>query len=1093
MTVLNVESISVDCLGGDDLAILHDSAGNDLFKATPTSATLSGPGFSSTVANCEVIHAYAKAGGDDTVKLYDSPGDDTFVGKGTFAKLYGDDFFVRTMFFEYVHAYAKNDGHDVARLRGSSEADKFVGTPTYGKLFDSNHFHRAKFFEEVHVYGQPSDGDAAYLTDSDQIDHLGAAENWAEVSGPDPAFRHLVSGFSYVQATGTTEGDTQDVAGPLTFTLVRSGTWEPIVDDSTNIAVTTDPGVQQMPSIAVNPLDSEHLVISYMDYSLVDTGYAGIGVSVSHDAGQTWQESSIPLPENFDEGAAQPIAKFDARGRVYVSFMAATFLGDKAHLTSPDWWARAPLLQSNNGVFVSRSDDGGLTWNQPVDVVSHLYQGEDVSFEIIPDLGIDTSAQLPNGQQNPNYGNLYVTWSRNYAVGFPGHPDSVGGIDIMVAVSGDGGQTWETQLQEMWNDGNEDGLRQDDEVYLATVIQDSENLPTSWPGAGIVDQPRLTVGPEGNVYVSHWGGGNFVVHLSTDGGESFASPDHTTGDRIAFGTGFSTGIDSTLPGNQFRMFVMREIVADPSRPGQVYAVDPIRVLDPLGNQVDSADIFFARSADSGQSWQTTFTVGANETSVLNDDNHGQIATGVPNDVIAGQVLARSAVDAQGNVAVIWYDTRRDAADHLLDVWATVSADGGQTFGPNFRLTDVSFDADQGVFTNTLGDDEYYLGDFIGLAMANGKAYASWTDTRHRNQDIFVRSFALDPPLDPPNDRFEPNDTAESTTTVGRVVQRVLPKLAAAPGDEDWFQVDAAATGELIASALFGEGAQPSAGGFRLELWDLAATTLLAAGDDLLDDSGTVIGREVRLPASTGDRLLVRVVGADAAPGAQTVDYSLRLQSLTADLGARAHVGVEETVQPGGGLLYLVEAVAAGSIDVQMTGGANVQGDLNLQVLDPGDFSVLATGQPEPFIVPSTEANDSITEANDTGLVQPGAVAIDSMIGDGAFGATSGDYDFFSFQAGTGQKISVDVNAFVVGSGLDSMILLYDSAGNALGVVDSAGAGSNETLSYVTDKADSYYVAVAAWESGEPGDPFTAGTGQGSDPRQHRRVPTHRPD
>ena len=88
------------------------------------------------------------------------------------------------------------------------------------------------------------------------------------------------------------------------------------------------------------------------------------------------------------------------------------------------------------------------------------------------------------------------------------------------------------------------------------------------------------------------------------------------------------------------------------------------------------------------------------------------------DVITGQALPRLAVDAQGNIAVIWYDSRHDPAHHLLEVFGTVSTDGGRTFSPNFRLTDRSFDADLGRFTNAIGQTDYYLGDFIGLAVAN---------------------------------------------------------------------------------------------------------------------------------------------------------------------------------------------------------------------------------------------------------------------------------------------------------------------------------------------------------------------------------------
>ncbi len=129
--------------------------------------------------------------------------------------------------------------------------------------------------------------------------------------------------------------------------------------ESGNRAITTDSGVQQNPSVAVDPNDPDHVVIAYMDYSLVDTGYAGIGVSVSTDGGKSFTKTSIPVPEAFAQGAANPIAKFDDAGRVYVSYMAATFLAEQPHLTNGNFFdpelGRSPRefgTRANNGVFV---------------------------------------------------------------------------------------------------------------------------------------------------------------------------------------------------------------------------------------------------------------------------------------------------------------------------------------------------------------------------------------------------------------------------------------------------------------------------------------------------------------------------------------------------------------------------------------------------------------------------------------------------------------------------------------------------------------------------------------------------------------------
>jgi hypothetical protein len=216
-----------------------------------------------------------------------------------------------------------------------------------------------------------------------------------------------------------------------------------------NRAITTGPDVQQMPSVAVDPADPQHVVIAYMDRALVPTGYAGIGVAVSRDGGSTWQHTAVPLPSGFDQGAANPTVRFDDQGHVFVSFMAATFKGPQPPLTNPDFNDRGlPGIQSNNGIFVARSDDGGLSWEEPPAVVAHTYDGQDpVDFEVTPDLAIDTFRTLPDGRPNPRYGAMYETWTRIYPPGqFPGDPTATGGTDVMLAVSKDRGETWQTRI-----------------------------------------------------------------------------------------------------------------------------------------------------------------------------------------------------------------------------------------------------------------------------------------------------------------------------------------------------------------------------------------------------------------------------------------------------------------------------------------------------------------------------------------------------------------------------------------------------------------------------------------------------------------------
>ncbi len=819
-----------------------------------------------------------------------------------------------------------------------------------------------------------------------------------------------------------------------------------------NRQVTSDANVQQMPSIAVDPLDAKHLVLAFMDYSLVQTGYAGIGVAASRDAGDTWQYSSVPLPSGFEQGAADPIVRFDDQGHVFVSFMAVTYLGENAPLTNPNYEDRALGIQSNNGIFVARSDDGGLTWNAPTTVVSNSYLDHDVIFDIIPDLAVDTYTN------SPYYGNMYATWTRIYPTGqFPGHPEYQGGTDVMIAVSSDGGQSWETQVQ------------QDQSGDSISVIQDPINADGGLPGVGAVTQSQLAIGADGKIYLSEFGGGDFAINVSSDGGKSFLPPNHMTGRQLAFGTGNLTWVsEDGLPTNQFRTWSVREIAADPTHPQQFYAVDVMPVTDKLGERIDAADVFFAASSNSADAWQ--------KAKVLNDDNGGQSATGSSTeDVISGQAMPRLAVDAQGNIGVIWYDTRRDPANHLLDVYGTVSTDGGQTFSPNFRLTSISFDADRGSFSDAAGNDDYYLGDHLGLAMADGTAYAAWTDTRMGNQDIYFTKYPIRPAVPPPNDRYESNDTPATATNLGAWCTRTVPKLVIAAGDEDWFRVEAAATGDVVASAML-DGQTASSDGLRIELWDETGSTLLASGEDVLGEAQIVIGQEIRLPGHSGQSYLVRVLGAS---NTENVPYSLHLQSLTADLGTCVFTRVDGSIESGGAALYRVTAAAAGSLDVQLTSGDNAQGEFNFQILDPETLAVLATSPSGPSLAASSlEPNDSIGQANETGLAGPGSATIDGLIGDGVFGGTTGDYDFYRFLAAANEMIAVNLDPKVFSSSLDGVLVLYDSAGNVLHQEDSGSNGDPESFSYLTQSAGDYYLCVYGFGSDLPTDPSIPDTGHG---------------
>jgi hypothetical protein len=266
--------------------------------------------------------------------------------------------------------------------------------------------------------------------------------------------------------------------------------------------------------------------------------------------------------------------------------------------------AERPLgFKANNGIFLATSIDGGFTWGPSISISSHLYDGTNqVPFDIMPDMAIDTFLSLPDGSSNPHFGKMYVVFSRYYPSGlFPGQPSSNGGSRILLAISEDQGQTWSIAKDA----NNQLGLP-------AVPIPTGFGLGQAPPGLGSVNWTHVTVGPEGDIYVSMFNFDAFEVYHSSDSGRSFDPPDLATGSGFPFGTDQNISPASTrgLPTNRFRTQVQRAIVADPIRPGHIYAAEAVKSRDATGKILDPADIWISRSSDYGRTWRSTTRIGS---------------------------------------------------------------------------------------------------------------------------------------------------------------------------------------------------------------------------------------------------------------------------------------------------------------------------------------------------------------------------------------------------------------------------------------------------------------------------------------------------
>lgn len=435
--------------------------------------------------------------------------------------------------------------------------------------------------------------------------------------------------------------------------------------------VTHDPAPQLETCIAVDHNRPLSVVAAFRDLGVVSptSTYGGLGVAYSNDGGDTFTHlggigGGIPLLPGFDESGGDPGVGFDTEHRVFYTFLGMS--------------AGTSFSTRSNGLFCATSTAGGAAWNAAVPVATNSYNGVDeVPFEDKPLIAVDDWAASPFRD------NAYVSWVRDYPAAVP-HPSGTGtgGGDIMFARSVDHGQSWT--------------------VVGSITTPALEPLNTGTNSFGTrVSLPEPEVAPNGDVFVLYWVRGRLNCSRSTDGGLSFASPTYPFGPVLTT----TVSIPSPLPNEVFRVNSCPNIETDPTRPGSVYVVAGDD--DDTPNSSDAANVFFARSVDGGATWEPRVK--------LNDDG-----------IVAHQFHPWMAVDNFGEIAVIWYDTRNDPLNHQLDVYGTLSLDGGVTWQPNVRITSASFEPNTPWPFAPQGPG--WMGEYIGVAAADA-FHLVWADTR----------------------------------------------------------------------------------------------------------------------------------------------------------------------------------------------------------------------------------------------------------------------------------------------------------------------------------------------------------------------------
>lgn len=415
--------------------------------------------------------------------------------------------------------------------------------------------------------------------------------------------------------------------------------------------------MQNESSIAVNPLNPRNLIGSAVDYRANSQTWA----YYSTDGANTWHNVKLGYPHEGWRSTNDPSVCFDHQGRGYLCYGGFNV-------------GQTPQF-GENGVYISITDDGGLTWGPThIPVIEHLgKQTADSAFEDKYYVHADTASS------SPFRGNLYIPWKRVI------NADS--STQIVISRSTDRGLSWSVPIAV--------GARFPHTSEHATFGQSF---------------PLARTGPDGSVHVV-WNSGteNAVRYArSTDGGVTFSEPRilHTYnpfGEKLEIEGTVNSRVKGTVRAEAYPSLSVDNTGG--ARNGRLYLV---------WSADNPPNVYSSYSADNGTTWSTPRVVHS--------------------DTSNDQFWPWIAIDpTTGDVAVMYFDSRDDESNILVNCYVSLSTDGGQTWTDR-RVGDADNDLRNNPFSGRT-----FAGDYSGCDFYNGIVYPSWVDMRNTTSTNTVDS------------------------------------------------------------------------------------------------------------------------------------------------------------------------------------------------------------------------------------------------------------------------------------------------------------------------------------------------------------------
>ena len=474
------------------------------------------------------------------------------------------------------------------------------------------------------------------------------------------------------------------------------------------------------PTIAMDPLDHDHLMAGSKMYENNDKYLFKVGTYESKDGGRTWEDQGHlpgycqapgqcdPANETAYRTTSDPSIAFDDEGNAYANLLDAP-------------GGTASFVGFNMTLHTKRP---GQPWSGPT--VVHDNRVNALTNQLFLDdknwIAVDNTTDV-NGRPNlPNdgkVGTMYICWSFD---GTSIGPAPVPLQQIVVMRSLDGGRTW-------------GGLAPKDNIPYPV------SQKTLISGIGC----HVAIGPRGEVYITWYDNqlNALMQSKSTNRGRTWS---------LAAPIAGISGVNVPFAGEAFRNLSIPTTAVDAQ--GTVYVAAAslnaagrplLGNLGQIGAQIKSGDLSLesleamlaTKKANNiaGKDYKAggdgLGPMSGSDIVVFKSTNGGRSYTGpvrVNQDAGNGdadQFQPWMAVTPSGQVNISYFDRRDDPANYFINTYLARSEDGGRTFTDR-RVSQRMWDPAVNAPTSVSGK---FIGDYQGLVADDDVAIPFWNDTQ----------------------------------------------------------------------------------------------------------------------------------------------------------------------------------------------------------------------------------------------------------------------------------------------------------------------------------------------------------------------------